>query len=150
MVCTVSHVVLESWPWIISTYLCTFHDVTIHVIPTHTSCNTLCILHSYLQIWGVWSHPPPSPCSAPHSSPPSLQQTSSPCNHRESTFANRKHCIKVLPQTHSEQLLNPSSKTKTVQWKHAGKVFSYWMSQASHTVEKCPQPSFRITWYFPL
>lgn len=26
----------------------------------------------------------------------------------------------------------------------------YWMSQASHTVEKCPQPSFRITWYFPL
>ncbi len=27
---------------------------------------------------------------------------------------------------------------------------SYWMSQASHTVEKCPHPSFRITWYLPL
>lgn len=24
------------------------------------------------------------------------------------------------------------------------------MSQASHTVEKCPQPSLRITWYLPL
>lgn len=28
--------------------------------------------------------------------------------------------------------------------------YTYWMSQASHTVEKWPQPSLRITWYLPL
>lgn len=27
---------------------------------------------------------------------------------------------------------------------------TYWISQASHTVEKWPQPSLRITWYLPL
>ena len=27
---------------------------------------------------------------------------------------------------------------------------THWISQANHTVEKCPQPSLRITWYLPL
>lgn len=61
---------------------------------------------SDLQIWGVWSHPPPSLCSARHSSPPSLQRTSSPCNHRDGNICSQE-AQGAAPTAHSRQHSNP-------------------------------------------
>lgn len=61
-----------------------------------------------LQIWGVWSHPPLSLCSALHSLPPSLQRTSSPCNHR-ATNVHWQEAQGPTTTPNSPLLLNPTS-----------------------------------------